>query len=98
MAQRLMWIVWPAFLAACVLELLVFAFADPLDLQWSGQALGWSRQAVYSGAFFAFWLVSAGACAVSMLLRVTSAELNACPFERDRRTAGCPGEGGATAS
>lgn len=27
--QKLMWIVWPAFLAACVLELVVFAFVDP---------------------------------------------------------------------
>ena len=39
--QRLMWIAWPAFLSACVLELVVFAAVDPNDLQWVGQPLGW---------------------------------------------------------
>lgn len=71
MASRTMWIAWPAFLAACALELLVFAVVDPLELQWSGHALDWSRQAVYTIAFFAFWLVSMGACALTMLLRIT---------------------------
>ena len=76
MAARLMWIVWPAFLAACALELLVFAFVDPLDLHWAGQALEWSRQAVYTGAFFAFWAVTTKACAFTTLLRITPAEIN----------------------
>ena len=76
MAHRMMWIAWPAFLAACALELLVFAVVDPQELQWSGHALGWSRQAVYTFAFFAFWLVSMGACALTTLLRLAPAELN----------------------
>ncbi|HEX7889592.1 MAG TPA: hypothetical protein VF522_09560 [Ramlibacter sp.] len=94
MAQRLMWIAWPAFLAACVLELLVFAFVDPHELQWSGHTLGWSRQAAYTLSFFAFWIVTMGACAMTTLLRLTPAELNACPYDRASRPAGCPGEGG----
>jgi hypothetical protein len=44
--QRLTWVAWPAFLAACLLELAVFALVDPLDLQWAGQSIAWSRQAV----------------------------------------------------
>lgn len=43
LAQRWMWIAWPAFLAAAVMEMLVFAFVDPLELHWLGD-LGWSRQ------------------------------------------------------
>lgn len=62
--QKLMWVAWPAFLTACGLELLVFALIDPQDLHWSGQPLGWSRQAVYTLAFFVFW----GICAVSSTL------------------------------
>ena len=31
MTQRLLWITWPAFIAACVLELIVFAVVDPLE-------------------------------------------------------------------
>lgn len=76
MAHRTMWIAWPAFLAACALELLVFAVVDPHELQWSGHALGWSRQAVYTFAFFAFWLVAMGACALTTLLRLAPADVN----------------------
>lgn len=92
MPHRLLWIAWPAFISACALELLVFAFVDPLELQWSGHALGWSRQAVYTGAFFAFWLVSLGACALTTLLRLAPAEVNECPFDPSQRPAGCPGQ------
>lgn len=95
MANRLMWIAWPAFLAACALELLVFAFVDPQELQWSGHALGWSRQAVYTLGFFAFWLVAMGACALTTLLRMAPEQLNACPFPTDQRPDGCPGDSGA---
>lgn len=77
MAHRVIWIAWPAFLAACVLELLVFAFVDPMELGWAGHPLGWSRQAVYTAAFFAFWAVCSGACALSTLLRMPGAEVNA---------------------
>ena len=59
---------WPAFLAACVLELIVFALVDPHDLHWAGDALELSRQAVYTAAFFAFWAISAVACAVTLVL------------------------------
>ncbi|NML45222.1 hypothetical protein HHL11_15820 [Ramlibacter sp. G-1-2-2] len=92
MAARLMWITWPAFLAACVLEMLVFALVDPSDLAWSGQALNWSRQAVYTSAFFAFWAVSLGACWLTTVLRMTPQEVNdACPYAPDQRPEGCPG-------
>lgn len=89
--QRLMAMVWPAFMAACLLEALVFAVADPMDLSWAGEPLGWSRQAVYTGAFFAFWLVTLSACAVTTLLGMTREEVNACPFAPSARPEGCPG-------
>jgi hypothetical protein len=90
-SQRLMAVAWPAFMAACVLELLVFAFADPLELHWGGAPLGWSRQGVYTAAFFAFWAVAFAACASTILLRLTPAEDNECPFAAGERPDGCPG-------
>ena len=33
---NLMWVLWPAFLAAGVLEMLVFAVIDPEDMRWMG--------------------------------------------------------------
>lgn len=89
--QRLMWIAWLAFMAACLLELLVFAVADPMELHWSGHALGESRQAVYTISFFVFWLVSLAACALTTLLRMTPSEINQCPFEPGERPDACPG-------
>jgi hypothetical protein len=66
--HRLMWTAWPAFLAAGVLELLVFALVDPHDLHWLGRALDWSAMAVYTASFFAFWAVALGGCALTLLL------------------------------
>ena len=56
--QRWIWIAWPAFLLACLLEMLVFALVDPQDLHWFGQPIELSRQAVYTLAFFVFWALS----------------------------------------
>ena len=59
---------WPAFLAACLLELAVFAMVDPHELQWAGQSVGWSRLAVYSAGFFLFWAISAVGCTLTAML------------------------------
>lgn len=69
-------IVWPAFLTACLLEVLVFAFVDPHELHWLGQPLEFSRQGVYTMAFFAFWAVTLVASGLAALLCLSPAELN----------------------
>lgn len=76
-APRWMAIAWPAFLAAAVMEMLVFAVVDPELLHWQGQALEWSRQGVYSLAFFVFWAVIAAAGAAMALLAVPPRALHA---------------------
>ena len=75
-ARRWMWILWPAFLLACALEVLVFALVDPGDLNWRGEALHVSRQTVYTAGFFAFWLLATGAGALTLLLTRPASELN----------------------
>jgi hypothetical protein len=74
--QRWMWVVWPAFLMAGVLEVLVFALVDPHDLHWFGQPLALSRQAVYTLAFVVFWVVTATSSALTILLSMPAAEVN----------------------
>ena len=50
-----MLVLWPAFLMAGVLEMLVFSLVDPGSLRWFGGApVEMSATAVYSLAFFAF--------------------------------------------
>ena len=87
--QKLMWIVWPAFLAACVLELVVFAFVDPQDLHFSGHALGISRQGVYTLSFFVFWAISLVSGALTVVLGMSPSEVNGCPVPICDRPEGC---------
>jgi hypothetical protein len=94
LAQRLMWIAWPAFLVAGVIEVLVFAVVDPQDLQWFGHPLAISREGVYTLAFFAFWLLTMASSALTTLLAMSPFEVNRCPLAVDARPKGCPKEGG----
>jgi hypothetical protein len=66
--QKLMPIMWPAFLAASVLEVGVFALVDPADLHWLGHPLGLSRQGIYTVSFFVFWGGTLLSSALTVLL------------------------------
>jgi hypothetical protein len=70
---------WPAFLMACVLELVVFAMVDPDDVQWLGHPLDISRSSVYSLGFFLFWGICFVGNALMMFLNCAT-----CP-EATRR-------------
>ena len=88
--QRLMWIFWPAFLVAGVLEVLVFALIDPQDLQWFGQHLDWSRNAVYTVSFFVLWGVTAVSSGLTTLLAQSPFRVNQCPMLPEDRPEACP--------
>lgn len=87
--QKLMWIAWPAFLSACVLELVVFALVDPQDLHWAGHSLDWSRQGVYTAAFFVFWVIGLASGVLTTLLGMTPSQINGCPVPPAERPDGC---------
>ena len=77
-----MTIVWPAFLMAGVLEVLVFVVVDPTELRWfGGPALDWPTQAIYTVTFMIFWAVISTAGAMTALLQVESDDLNAISKE-----------------
>ena len=82
MSQRMLWIAWPSFLMAGVLETLVFSAADPADLSgWVGRALETvSPAGVYTLAFFAFWTV----CALTSMLTLLLATPEPSGTERRR--------------
>lgn len=59
-------ILWPAFLIAGVLEMVVFSVVAPSDLvigDWAPEA-----RTVYSLAFFVFWALVATASAISLAM------------------------------
>lgn len=90
--QKMMWIAWPAFLVAGMLEVMVFACVDPQDLQWFGHPLTMSRQGVYTLAFFAFWMLAMVSSALTTLLSASSFEVNRCPVSETERPADCARE------
>ncbi len=67
--RRAAWVLWPAFVAAAVLEIAVFALVDPEALHGlGGEPLALSRTAIYSLAFLGFWATSAAAAAMALWL------------------------------
>jgi len=88
-----MWIIWPAFLMAGVIEMLVFAMVDPQDLSWFGHPLEISRQGVYTLSFFVFWLITSISGGLTTLLSMSPFEVNRCPLPEDARPDGCPKQG-----
>jgi hypothetical protein len=75
--ERVMAVLWPSFLMAGVMEMLVFAFVDPGQLHlFGGEPIDWSPTAVYTVAFFLFWAVIAAAGALTGLLEMDSEVLN----------------------
>ncbi len=94
MAQRLMWIAWPAFLMAAVLEMVVFAFVDPSELHWRGQPLEVSRLGIYTIAFFIFWAITMVSSFLTTMLAMSPFEVNRCPVPPDQRPSDCAGVSG----
>lgn len=84
-ANKILGIAWPAFLAACLLELLLFGLFDPDEMLRNGQPAGLSRLAFQTAVFFVFWF----ACAVSsaMTLLLTGPEPDAGPAASRRARA-----------
>jgi hypothetical protein len=67
--QRLLSLLWSAFLMAGVLEMIVFAHVDPESLHWfGGDALNLEPRAVYTLAFFVFWAITAVGAGLALLL------------------------------
>jgi hypothetical protein len=66
---RVLCILWPSFLMAGVMEMLVFAVVDPAELHWFGaEAIEWSHSTIYSVTFLLFWLVTSLASALTQVL------------------------------
>jgi len=90
LTQRIAWIVWPAFLVACAMEVVFFTLFDPADLNFFGHALEASRMTIYSVGFFAFWGIGAASSFLTCFLQRSPWEVNRCPLPATQRPPGCP--------
>ena len=77
--RQIVGVLWPSFLVACAMEMLVFALVDPVSVYCGADALHLSRQGAYTAAFFVFWLMAAASSACTVLL--------AAPPDAERRDA-----------
>lgn len=74
--KRLMWIAWPAFLAAGLLVFMLFSVLDPLSLTLFGEQVEWRRETVYTVTFFIFWFIVMAAAAVTTWMATAPREVN----------------------
>lgn len=66
--RSMIWILWPSFFAAAIVEVVFFAVADPQQLYWMGEAVQFSASATYSLGFLFFWMICAGSSVLTYLL------------------------------
>ncbi|MBL8350115.1 MAG: hypothetical protein JNL87_07340 [Burkholderiaceae bacterium] len=70
-------ILWPSFIMAGVLEMLVFVLVDPAGLHGlDGEQLPLSANAIYTLAFFVFWGVISIAGVMTRLLEGDPEHIN----------------------
>lgn len=81
LAQRVIWVVWPAFVVAGIAEIVFFTVFDPFELHFFGAPLDWSREAIYTMGFFGFWGLGIASSAITVLLGGLPA--GAHPFQGD---------------
>lgn len=74
---RVVTVLWPAFLMAGVLEMLVFAVVDPHQLHgWGMDSADWPAGAVYTVAFLLFWAIIGVAAGIAVWLGQGVAAVN----------------------
>lgn len=57
--ERTIQILWPSFIVAGIMDVLMFALFDPMEIMYQGAPLFDTRLAAYSSMFFIFWVFGA---------------------------------------
>ena len=93
MAQRIMWVLWPAFLVAAAATGVFFSLFDPQEFWLFGEHLEISRLGAYTIGFFGFWGVGISSSSLSVFWARSPWEVNRCTLEAAARPEGCPKQG-----
>jgi hypothetical protein len=83
MTQRIIWVLWPAFIVAGIGTGVFFTAVDPEDIRVFGGALEWSRTALYSVGFLVLWAFAAASSALTVFLQRSPFEINRSPLPMD---------------
>jgi hypothetical protein len=72
--NSLYFVLWPSFIVAGIVEIIVFTFFDPRELYLLGYPVSFSTIATYSIGFFALWCIcAASSCATRFFQRAGKA-------------------------
>jgi fructose-specific phosphotransferase system IIC component len=66
--KHIIWVLWPAFIAAGVAEIVFFTVIDPQQLYLFGRAVQLPAIATYSIGFLMFWLICAGSSLMTFFM------------------------------
>lgn len=66
--KHIIWVLWPAFIAAGLAEIVFFTVIDPQQLFLLGQPVNLPDVAMYSIGFLLFWLICAGSSLLSWFM------------------------------
>ena len=83
--KHVIWVLWPAFIAAGIAEVIFFTMIDPAQLYLFGELVQWSAIATYSTGFLLFWLVCIGSSLMTyaMMPEAVKAALKKVASERE---------------
>ncbi|MFA7280227.1 MAG: hypothetical protein WC100_09025 [Sterolibacterium sp.] len=76
--RQLIWILWPSFVVAGFAEVVFFTLVDPQELYLFGEPVHWSRTAIYSSGFFAFWAICAASSLFTVFIQRSPDQVNRC--------------------
>lgn len=74
--RRMIQVLWPSFIVAGMMDVILFTLFDPMGLIYQGASLFESRLGAYSTGFFLFWLFGAASSALTCYLQCSSAQIN----------------------
>jgi hypothetical protein len=66
--KHVIWVLWPAFIAAGIAEIVFFTVIDPQQLFLLGQPVALPAMATYSIGFLMFWLICAGSSLLTVFM------------------------------
>lgn len=68
-SRKMIYILWPSFIAACAAEAVFFTVFDPADLHPFGDPVAVGALSAYTIGFFMFWLFASVASALTWFLQ-----------------------------
>ena len=66
--KHVIWVLWPAFIAAGLAEVVFFTVIDPQQLYLLGRPVELAPLATYSIGFLLFWLICAGSSLMTFFM------------------------------